>query len=404
MVANVACARLLGVSRFGELAIVLSTVNLFTTLVAGGLTMTATKFVAEHRDTDPHSAGKVIGLSTATSFVSGMAPMAFILPLAPWLSRVVLKASGLSSALILGGVVMFFGALNGSQIGALSGFESFKQIALGSLIRGIGTFLFVTFGALLGGIAGALLGYIATGAATFLFYQRIIRRECALRRIRISYSFDRNDLRLLWRFTLPVLLTSLSFSPALWWSNILLARASGYSEAGVFNAVFQWSMFIGFFSSAVSNTALPMLSSIRAERDVTKYKRCLAINFLMAAVPAIVMAVPVAMGARFIVALYGPAFEHGAAALVLISIASVISASNTTVGYAIWSLDATTSGVLLALLRGCTLVLASYALAGKGAVGQAGAHVIMGGVQTIVQIPFMIWLLRSKFLETMSTV
>src|SRR4051794_3117107 len=52
MAANVICARFLGSTKFGELAIVLSTTNLFTTLFTSGLSMTASKYVAENRDTD----------------------------------------------------------------------------------------------------------------------------------------------------------------------------------------------------------------------------------------------------------------------------------------------------------------------------------------------------------------
>ena len=85
-----------------------------------------------------------------------------------------------------------------------------------------------------------------------------------------------------------------------------------------------------------------------------------------------------------------------AAGLVLISFASVLTAINTPVGHVLWSLDATTSAVLLALVRGGALVLAAYAFADKGATGLAGAYVIMGVVQTIANIPFLVWLLRRK--------
>ena len=45
---------------------------------------------------------------------------------------------------------------------------------------------------------------------------------------------------------------------------------------------------------------------------------------------------------------------------------------NTSVGHAIWSLDATVSGVLLALMRGVLLVGLAYWLSSYGAVGLAG--------------------------------
>jgi O-antigen/teichoic acid export membrane protein len=292
---------------------------------------------------------------------------------------------------------MFFGAVNGSQTGALSGFESFNKIALGNLIRGSTTLLFVTAGAALGGLTGALVGYVAVGGATAIFYQIVIRRECAQRSVAISYRFGREDVAILWRFTFPVLLSTFSFTPAAWWSNVLLARRSGYAEAGIFNAISNWQMFILFFSSAISSIGLPMLSNIRAEQNPAKYKSCLRTNFLVIPAPAIAVAVPVMICSHFILRLYGPAFQHGARALMLMALAAVLTAVNIPVGHALWSLNATTSAMLLALLNGAVLVLGAYALTGHGAVGLAGAYVIMGLIQTAVNVPLMIWLLRRRF-------
>lgn len=396
MVSNVVCARFLGATRFGELAIVLATTNFFTTLLASGLGMTATRFVAEHRNSDPQRAGTVVGLSWVTSIVVGAATAFLVVLLAPWLSRGILGDAGLAGALSLGAAVMFFAALNGSQVGALSGLEAFNWVALGNLVRGCSIIVFVTAGAAWDGVAGALLGYIAVGMATAIFYQFAIRRKCASAAIAISYRFTRKDLRMLSQFTLPVLVTALSFTPAAWWSNVLLANHSGYAEAGVFGAIVHWQMFILFFTNAIGNIGLPMLSNLRAERNSARYRKCLAINFVLTTAPAIGIAVVVAAFSRPIMGMYGPAFEHGAAGLVLISFASVLTAINTPVGHVLWSLDATTSAVLLALLRGGVLVLAAYALADKGATGLAGAYVIMGVVQTAATVPFMVWLLRRK--------
>jgi O-antigen/teichoic acid export membrane protein len=358
--------------------------------------MTASRYVAEHRNTDPQRAGTIIGLSWATSIVIGAATALLFLLLAPWLSLEILHASGLSRALSLAGAVMFFAAVNGSQVGTLSGLEAFHKVAFGNLVRGTGMILFVTIGAALGGMTGALIGHVAAGAMTALFYQIAVRRECATRGIAISYTFGREDLRILWRFTFPVVLTNLCFAPAAWWCNVLLANRRGYSEVGVFNATLHWQLLIMFFSNAISNIGLPMLSNLRAERDPAKYKKCLAMNLFLTSAPAIAIAVPVAICAPFIMRLYGPAFEHGATALALISLAAVLSAVTLPIGHVIWSLDATISAVLLALLRSGTLVVASYALAEGGARGVAGAYVIMGIVHMAVIVPFTFWILRRK--------
>lgn len=397
MAGNILCARILGPVSYGELAIVLATTNLFATVFGSGLGMTATRFVAEHRDRDPERAGRIVGLSWVTAIVAGAAATLLMLALAPWLSRTVLGAPTLAVPLGLGAIAMFFAALNGSQTGSLSGLEAFSSIAFGNLARGLGTLLAVSAAALLAGVNGALLGYVLVGAGTAVLYQFAVRRQCEARGIPISHRFARDDMGVLWRFTLPVLITTVSFTPASWWSNVLLATRAGYGEAGVFNAVFHWQLFIMFLSSAISNVGFPMLSHVRAERNAAKYKRCLAMNFLLTTAPAAAVAVPVAAAAPLIVRMYGPAFANGAAALAWIAIASVLAAANISVGHVLWSLDATRLAVFLALVRGGTLVAATYALAGYGATGLAGAHVAMGVVQTIVTVPVLTWLLRREF-------
>jgi len=74
--------------------------------------------------------------------VVGAATAVFVILFAPWLSRGILGAAGLAGAVSLGAVVMFFAALNGSQVGALSGLEAFSLVALGNLVRGIAFIVF----------------------------------------------------------------------------------------------------------------------------------------------------------------------------------------------------------------------------------------------------------------------
>lgn len=396
MLSNIASARLLGSSGYGQLSIVLSTTNLCTTLFTSGVGMTATRYVAQYRDTHPERAGVIVGLSTATSVVIGAVMALLLCILSPWMSRDILNGPNLTGALCLGAVTFFFAALNGSQMGVLSGFEAFRWIAAGNLVRGISIFVFVTLGAVVDGLTGALVGYVAVGTATAIFYHIVMRRECANRAVPISYRFRREDFSILFRFTLPVLLTTFSFTPAAWWSNVLLARNSGYAEAGIFNAVYTWQLLIMFFSTAISSVGLPMLSNVRSEGDPEKYKRFLAIDFILVPAPAFFVAIPVVLCAPWIIQLYGPAYANGAPALALIGFAAVLSALNIPVGHALWSLDATKPAMLLALVNGTTLITAAYFLANKGAAGLAGAYGITGVVQTCASAIFIVWLVRTK--------
>src|SRR5205807_3908893 len=126
-----------------------------------------------------------------------------------------------------------------AQTGILGGLEAFRKIAIGNVVRGASVVLLATAGAALLGLHGALLGYLSAGLVTTIYYWIAIRCECKSQPIRVTYRFEWEDLSVLYRFTLPVLLATLSHLPAVWWTHVLLARRSGYSEAGIFNAVNQ---------------------------------------------------------------------------------------------------------------------------------------------------------------------
>jgi O-antigen/teichoic acid export membrane protein len=393
--ATVICARLLGSATYGKLGIVLTTVNLFATLAMVGLGVTATKHVAEYRQHDPPHAGRIIGMSSMVSGVSGSLIAILLIVLAPWLSRTTLKAQ-LAPELQLGALMMLFAAVNGYQTGTLAGFEAFKVQAVLNTIRGLFAFPAIVTGVVLGGLRGAMIAYAVTSAVTFLIHEIAIRRQCRLHSVPISYGVEKTDLRLLWSFSIPVLIASFSFTPTVWWTSAKLGTTAGYTQLGIFNAAFQWQNLVMFFSSAVAILGLPTLSAALPERSIERYTQMLKTNFLLTTTLAAVIAVPVGLAAPWIMSFYGHGFASGTSTLRLICIAAVISGANMSVGDAIWSLGAARAGMLLSLLRGAALVSGAVLFRSHGAAGLAGAYVFMGVVQTIVQVPFIYLLLRKQ--------
>ena len=71
LVASLVTARLLGKLGLGEFGMVISTAGTFGLLAGLGLGLTATKYLAELRLTDPKRAGRILSLAYQTAFVSG---------------------------------------------------------------------------------------------------------------------------------------------------------------------------------------------------------------------------------------------------------------------------------------------------------------------------------------------
>src|SRR5262245_51457817 len=84
-VASIITARLLGRSIYGELGMVRSTVGLFDAIAVMGLGITANKYVAEFRRSDPAKCGRILGLVFALVLPSAALTALIMAVLAPQL-------------------------------------------------------------------------------------------------------------------------------------------------------------------------------------------------------------------------------------------------------------------------------------------------------------------------------
>jgi O-antigen/teichoic acid export membrane protein len=385
---------LLGIQDYGKVGIIASTIAMFENVGQLGLGMTATKHVAEYRVIDPDRAGRIIGLSQLTSLVSAFLVSCTLYGFAEVICRRLLNAPNLSFLLQLGAITMFFNAINGSQNGVLAGFEAFQRRATVDAIRGCITIPLITVGALAGGLTGVVLAYAVTAMVYVTICGIAMRAECRVHGVKISYRLKASEFKILYNYSIPVVVAGLAFVPASWWSNALLVRRAGFAENGLFAAAFQWQMVIMFFSNAIGNLGLPMLSSAAGRRDIGEYRKILAWGAAATVGSAVIIAVPIAMASPYIMRAYGGAFSRAGGVLAVVCLASIFAAGGICVGQAIWSLGRPIAGMVLAAIRGIALVGAAYWLSGAGAMGMAWAYVVMGVVQTAVTVGYMAWLLR----------
>ncbi|HKP48792.1 MAG TPA: oligosaccharide flippase family protein, partial [Gemmatimonadales bacterium] len=209
VVASIVTARLLGKVTFGEFGMVTGTVGAFGMLAGLGLGLTATKFVAERRATDPARAGHVLGLVVQVALISGGAVALILFAAAPWLAAKTLNAPQLTDELRVGCVLLFLNTLDGVQTGALAGLEAFKATTRVSIIRGLLTFPLLIAGVWFFGLMGAVVSSVVVGAVGWWLSQRALRNECVRAGVPITYQGVRADLPILWSFSLPALLSAL---------------------------------------------------------------------------------------------------------------------------------------------------------------------------------------------------
>ena len=290
LLSGIVVARLLGKTEFGQLGMVQNTVGMFGTLAGFSLGLTATKYVAQFKITNPGRAGRIMGLASLVAWVSGGLATVLLFILAPWLAARTLGAPHLSSLLQLGSVLLLLGGVSGAQTGALAGFEAFKIIARASLITGVLSFPITIACAVYLGVRGAVWAQILTLGCNVLLNFLALRREAARMNVPLGYDRCWREWPILWSFSLPAVLGGALAGPVAWISSALLVnQTNGYAEMGIYNAAMRMKSVPELVLSMVMAPLLPVLSEQFGRNQTEAYNKTLRYAFglsLLLIVPA----------------------------------------------------------------------------------------------------------------------
>jgi O-antigen/teichoic acid export membrane protein len=346
--ASILVARFLGREGFGLLGVIQSTVAMFQVFAGFGLGLTATKYVAEFRKTDPARAGRIIGLSHIVAVVSGGVISGVLFFLSGWLARNTLAAPEIAPLLRIAAPMLLLASINGSQIGAMSGFEAFKDIARVNLISGLATFPLMVIGTLFGGLTGATLALLASLLITCILSQWKLRVRAREASVLIQYS-GAHDWSVLWHFTVPAVLAGAMVPPVNWACVALLVNSpGGYGAMGLFNAANQWRSLLMFVPGMMMQAALPIMSAAH-EHDETnsELQRTLRMTQSIMVATAFPVATVLMFGSGLILSLYGRGYQGGESVVIGVVATTLIQCIGAATGTAIEARGRMWMGLLL---------------------------------------------------------
>lgn len=327
LVASMIVARVLGKAAFGELGIVQSTIGMFGTFAGFGLGMTATKHVAEFRTTDPERAGRVVRMSSLLCWLTGGLAAVALACSARWLADRSLACPHLSGELRVSALYLLLSTVNGGQMGALSGFEAFRKIALVNWLLGGLTVVLLPAGGWFGGLMGSVWGLIVAQGIVCGFSWRAIVRTARDAGVPLRLAGWTAEIPMLWRFSVPTTLTNLLGMPVAWVCQALLARQPGGAThvAEYYSAMQLRNMpltMVGVLASAV----LPVYANARATGGLAAQRRIRSLTqgAMLVAIFPILLAMAVFSGPLLMA--YGKEFLPGAGVLRLLLMAVAFEA------------------------------------------------------------------------------
>src|SRR5579872_3305092 len=175
--------RILGVTSFGELAFIQTTV--LTRAIVGdvGVGLAATKFVAQWWRSDTEKAGRIISLCYVLTGIMAVALVMFLV-VSNWLfPRLVDLPNQIPHVAILTGILLMTEMANRVQVSALLGLEEFRAACGVYMVRGVLVLPVVVCAGWYGGLPAAILGFIACASAATARAQWSLRQACRTRSI-----------------------------------------------------------------------------------------------------------------------------------------------------------------------------------------------------------------------------
>jgi O-antigen/teichoic acid export membrane protein len=390
-------ARMLGKASYGQLGIIQSTIGMFGTFAGFGMGTMATKFVAELRSKDPARAGRIIALSSAVSWITGILMGATLFLLAPWLTRSSLAAPELSPYLQLSGLLLLLNAVNGAQTGVLSGFEAFRKIAWINGLTGLLNFPLVVGGAMLFDLWGVVWGMIIAQGCGCLANAFIWKREAARLNIPIvPWSRTTSELSLLWQFAVPATLGSFMINPITWACTVMLAREpNGYEQVGALNAANQWFGALLWFPYVMAQSVQAVLCERIGVNDTVRSTKLLYVSTKISAGITLPFFVIGSLLSAPIMGAYGKDFAGDWPTLVVSLATCVIVAVQVPVGNIITASTRMWLGLCMNLLWAIVFLTMTWLLVRWGAFGLASARFLAYTAQGIWACVFaLVWTRR----------
>jgi O-antigen/teichoic acid export membrane protein len=385
LIASIVVARILGKQEYGEMGMIRSTVNMFTVFAGFGMGVTATKYVAEYHKIDKIRTGKIIGLSTLFATCTGGIIAIVLLISAPTLALKTINAPMLVNEIRLSAIMLFFSSINGAQTGTLAGFEAFKTIATVNLISGLSALPIQIGFTLLFGLRGSVIGFGFNYLILWILNVIAVKKESKLAGIKIEYREAWDEWKILYKFSLPALLSGILVTPVIWACNAMLVnQPHGYEEMAIFDAANQWRNVILFIPAALASIALPLLSSSVGNQKL--FNKILKLNIAVNFIISLTMAICISLFSTFIMKFYGVGFSDGRIVLIIMTFSTVLISINNVIGSAIAGKGQMWVGLILNFLWGILLLSCTYYFlkSGFGAKGLAYSFLISYFCHTIL--------------------
>ncbi|OUS21422.1 hypothetical protein A9Q93_01060 [Nonlabens dokdonensis] len=383
-------ARMVSVDDYGLIGLLQSFINTFTLFSLASFGVTATKYLAKYSKTDKVKASEILSLTSL--FVWSISLLVLILSIVfiNQLESFVIGRNGLYFELLVCIAAIFFASLNGLQVGALAGLESFKKISIVNIVNGICVLPLMFFGTKYFGILGVVVAIAITNLSTWICSQILLHQELKKAEIKIVFTGLFQHKSILYNFSLPAFVSSLMISPIILSTNVILTKynLNGYYHLGIYNASFYFSQIVTLLIGIVGQVFYPL-----AMRNFGKSNKVFDfINIVHPFAIGLFLVIPILILPDIFAQLFGNKYSNDDMYLTTILIGSftIVNSLKVGIGRNFAAGNLMWYSVFSNLFWGILVLLLSYILVDYGAIGRALSYFSAYLLNFLLFVPFYI--------------
>lgn len=360
LLVSVLLGRILGVTSFGELAMVQATVIFISGVGDLGLNLAVTRHVAVQRGENLQKSGQLIGFAMASTLVSGVALAVILVCTAGWYAREILRAPQLSLLLQCSAALLIFEMLNKIQISILAGLESFRGAAKVNAFRGC-FLLLVPMAAFFGKTGGSILFLTLASLATCLAAQYVLRAALQAHQIRIQWNLRLAESGVA-QLAGSLWFSLLAINFAGWAASVMLVRQpSGMAEMAVYTAAEKWKTALMFLPGVLVQVTTPLIANTHSSGNRNTCGRILAASSAVSGGATLLMGLAMLVFAPSLMSAYGWKQNNSVAVLVVTCLGCVPIALYSQGSAALWTLGKPAKMLSIDILKVALLLILLFA-------------------------------------------
>lgn len=317
-------ARQLTIADFGCFGLIQSTLGIFAVFAGAGLGVTATRFVAEYRVSDPSRAGEILGvIRTLALCATGCAVLLILLFASRIASLLDPDVAHYAGVWKLSSIHFAAQTWRGLQDATLMGLERFKDCALIKLVEGLASVVLLPALAHFYELRGAIVGQVLLGAIVLSFAARWIDGLKRSAGMKVGWRSKSKDWRTVCSFSVPTLLSSIIGAPVLWMGiGVLTLQPDGLRQVALYNAAYQWHGPLVLIPMALCSASLPALVTMWTSRQRREFYQSFWALICVTALIGFASALMLIGFGDQVMSSYGPDYVEGRFALILLLLAA----------------------------------------------------------------------------------